>query len=199
MTTHTHGIIFTPVECYEVVVPDMPVSYYSSKTEDATFRVEARDGGYQLVDWSSSNDPRYGWAQDLEGIADLIRTHAEELVRKRAEYVEKDRERTAAWKQYDKDFAEWTAEQMERVEMVPCMDLVDGDVAAVVSKGEIHPSFAVEGVYNDVRYDTGEFDKYRLYDAHTWHAGDKAFDRQVKATSKVRAIRAFSRPEPVRP
>lgn len=172
MTTHTHDIFFTPVECYEAVIPDMPVAYHSSKTEDATFRVEARDGGYQLVNWSSSSDPRYGWAQDLEGIETLVLNHVEERIRERAEYIEKDKARQVAWKRYDKDFSEWTAEQMELVEMVPVMELVDGDVAAVISKGEIHTAFCIEGVYNDAHYATGEHDTYRLYDDHTWHACD---------------------------
>lgn len=196
-TTQDIEITFVPVTSYTVTVPNVPTSAYSDKLRDMTYTVDIDRDGFRVS--------RLGEAKNLEKVEALIREDIQEMFDERAEYVEQDRIKRAAWKQYDKDLEVWTAEQMDRAEMVPVTDIVDGEIAGIISKGEIHTAFQTEGVYNETYYskeydDVGRaFDTYRLYDDHTWHADDRAFDRYVKVTSKVRAIREFTRPMPVRP
>lgn len=220
MDTETKGCMmsthvppgFTVIEkySYRIVTPEAWYKRDSIVTADLLIERDPATGEFYVKSLHLHHNKSFanwGWFQrnvrgaTLAEVKEQIEAHLLDRIAGFDEAEAADKAARAERDAYNKELEAWELEQLDRVELVPIDEIAEGEdkIAAVIhNRHEIAEAFAVEQVYNKAYYDGGQI-TYRLMDSSTYHASDRDFDRYVKAGSKVRAIRSFSRPRPERP
>lgn len=192
---------FSVVESYRYQVRFRADSYSNKKTtltlyiaRDKQYYVESVHFTESFSNWGIFE--REFAAETLEEMKAKVDTWVAIHEQGIADYLAREKKRRANFKAFDKAFAKWAGEQLRLVEMVPIEELVNhSGIRAVVVKGAVRTDYYCTRHYSR-DYDGPQMFKLEVGDH--WANPENNPIRYIKAGSKVRGIREFTRPMPTR-